>query len=223
MVRYWILRRESPPTKFETASWFWPRKGKIKQVKFAILNQAARSVRKPSIRKIMASAMSKRYCTLQGVGERESGYKPDNPLLSTTHDTKKTGTVSSGKTRRSLFPRSDKSSNETCPKAGIIYTQNVQGLSGKVHFEGLVHLLRYIRYNKTLGLKYYSDLNDAPVTDLLRQASIKTKNHLMLFSDSSWKDCLDTGRSTGAYIIFYQGGPIDHGTHVPGPVAQSSA
>ena len=43
------------------------------------------------------------------------------------------------------------------------------------------------------------------------------------FSDSSWKDCPDTGRSTGAYIIFYQGGPIDHGTHVPGPVAQSSA
>ena len=25
------------------------------------------------------------------------------------------------------------------------------------------------------------------------------------------------------YIIFYQGGPIDHGTHVPGLVAQSSA
>ena len=24
---------------------------------------------------------------------------------------------------------------------------------GKVHFEGLIHLLRYIRYNKTLGLK----------------------------------------------------------------------
>ena len=23
--------------------------------------------------------------------------------------------------------------------------------------------------------------------------------------------------------MFYQGGPIDHGTHVPGPVAQSSA
>ena len=31
----------------------------------------------------------------------------------------------------------------------------------KVHFEGLVHLLRYIRYNKTLCLKYYADLNDA--------------------------------------------------------------
>ena len=37
---------------------------------------------------------------------------------------------------------------------------------GKVHFEGLIHLLRYIRYNKTLGLKYYADMNDAPVTDI---------------------------------------------------------
>ena len=45
----------------------------------------------------------------------------------------------------------------------------------------------------------------------------------MSFSGSSWKDYLDTGRSTGAYIIFYQGVPIDHVTHVPGPVAQSSA
>ena len=94
---------------------------------------------------------------------------------------------------------------------------------GKVHFEGLVHLLRYIRNNKTLGLKYYADLNDAPVTDLLRQANIKTDNNLMEFSDSSWQYCQDTGRSTVAYIIYYQGGPIDHGTHVPGPVAQSSA
>ena len=72
-------------------------------------------------------------------------------------------------------------------------------------------------------MKYYADLNDAPVTDLLRQSNIKTKNHLMDFSDSSWQDCPDTGRGTGEYNIFYQGGPIDHGTHVPGPVSQSSA
>ena len=45
----------------------------------------------------------------------------------------------------------------------------------------------------------------------------------MDFSYSSWKDCPYTGRSTGAYIIFYQGGPTDHGTHVLGTVAQSSA
>ena len=74
-----------------------------------------------------------------------------------------------------------------------------------------------------MGLKYYAGLNDSPVTDILRQANIKTKNHLMDFSDSSWRDFPDTGRSTGEYIIFYQCGPIDHGTHVPVPVAQSSA
>ena len=69
---------------------------------------------------------------------------------------------------------------------------------GKVHFEVLVHLLRFIRENKTLGLKYYADMNDALVSELLRQVNIKTDNQLMDFSDSSWKDCPDTGRSTEA-------------------------
>ena len=59
---------------------------------------------------------------------------------------------------------------------------------GKVNFEVFINFLKYIRDNKTLGLKYYADLNDALVTDLLRQANIKTKNRLMDFSDSSWQD-----------------------------------
>ena len=41
-------------------------------------------------------------------------------------------------------------------------------------------------------------MNDAPLSDLLRQASIKTENHLMAFCDSSWQDFPDTGRSTGS-------------------------
>ena len=57
---------------------------------------------------------------------------------------------------------------------------------GKVHFEGLIHLLTYIRDDKNLVLKEYADLNDATVTDLLRQANINTNNQLMAFSDSSW-------------------------------------
>ena len=93
----------------------------------------------------------------------------------------------------------------------------------KVHFEVLMHLLTYIRDNKTLVLKYYADLNDAPVTDILRKASIKIKNHLLDFSYSSWQEVPDTVISTESYMIFYQGGPIDHGTYVPGPVAQFSA
>ena len=70
---------------------------------------------------------------------------------------------------------------------------NISANHGKVHFEVLIHLLRYTMDNKTLGLKYYANLNDAPVTDILRKSNIKTKNHLMGFSDSSWQDCLDTG------------------------------
>ena len=70
-----------------------------------------------------------------------------------------------------------------------------------------------------MGLKYSADIKDATLSDLLRQASIKTDNQLMVFSDSSWQDCPDTGINTGEYIIFYQYEPIDHGIHVPGPVA----
>ena len=42
----------------------------------------------------------------------------------------------------------------------------------------------------------------------------------MGFYDSTWQYCPYIGRSTGAYIIFYQGGPIDHGTNITVPVAQ---
>ena len=74
-----------------------------------------------------------------------------------------------------------------------------------------------------MGLKYYDEMNDAPVSYLLRQASIKNENQWTYFSDSSWKYCPDYGRSTWEYIIFYQVSPIDNGTHVPGPVAKSIA
>ena len=45
----------------------------------------------------------------------------------------------------------------------------------------------------------------------------------MVFSYSSWKDCTYTGRLTGYYMIFYQGGTTDYGTDVPVPVYQSSS
>ena len=67
----------------------------------------------------------------------------------------------------------------------------------EVHFEGLVHLLRYIRYNKTLGLKYYTDKKDASLSDLLIQDVINTESQFMAISNYSWKDFSDIGRSTG--------------------------
>ena len=83
--------------------------------------------------------------------------------------------------------------------------------------------MRYISDNKTLGLKYYSNNKYAPLSDLLKQDNIKTENQLIDFSGYSWKYCTYTGRSTVEYIILYQGGTIDHGTRVPGPVSKSSA
>ena len=56
----------------------------------------------------------------------------------------------------------------------------------KVNFEGLVYLLRYIRDNKNFLLKDHAKIEDSPISDLLRQASIKS-DQLMVFYDSGWK------------------------------------
>ena len=61
-------------------------------------------------------------------------------------------------------------------------------------------------------------MKDAPLSKLLRKDNIKTENELMVLSNSSWQDYPDTGRSTGVYNIFYQGGPIEHVINVTGPV-----
>ena len=47
---------------------------------------------------------------------------------------------------------------------------------GKVHFEVFIHILRHIRDNKTLLLKYYANINGEPVSDLFKQDSIKNDN-----------------------------------------------
>ena len=46
--------------------------------------------------------------------------------------------------------------------------------SGKVHFEVLLDLLKCIMVNKNLGLKYYSKIEDSPISDLFRPDSIET-------------------------------------------------
>ena len=77
--------------------------------------------------------------------------------------------------------------------------------------------------HKNLGFKYDTKIEDVPLSDFLRQASIKYENQLMVFYDFIWQDCLDEGRSIGSYIVCFQGGTIDHFIHVPGPVSQYSA
>ena len=62
----------------------------------------------------------------------------------------------------------------------------VSSNTGKIHFEVLVHLLRYIIYNKNLGLIYYAKIEDAPLYYLLGQDRINYENQLMVFSESIW-------------------------------------
>ena len=82
--------------------------------------------------------------------------------------------------------------------------------TGRVHFEGLENLLRYIRDSKNLGLIYYAKIEYAPIYDLLIQNIINNENQLMVFYNSICKDFPDTARIPGAYIVFYPGGKIDH-------------
>ena len=51
---------------------------------------------------------------------------------------------------------------------------NFSSNTGKVHFEELVNLLRYIREKKNLSLNYYAGIKDTPLSDLLKQDNIQT-------------------------------------------------
>ena len=72
--------------------------------------------------------------------------------------------------------------------------ENFSSSPRKVHSEGLVHLLIYITDNKHSSLIYYSKIEGAPISDLLRKSNIKLENQLMMFSDSRWQECIYTGR-----------------------------
>ena len=52
--------------------------------------------------------------------------------------------------------------------------------TGRLHFDGLVHLLRHIKDNKNLGCIHDSNIDNAPIYDLLRQSRINYDNQLMM-------------------------------------------
>ena len=44
---------------------------------------------------------------------------------------------------------------------------------GEKHFKAMSHTLRYLCDNVYVGLKYYHDVSNAPMADLLRNADIE--------------------------------------------------
>ena len=94
---------------------------------------------------------------------------------------------------------------------------------GRVHFNVLIHLLKYLRDNVYLGIKFYGNFMESPMLQALQSQHISQSHPFFGFSDSSWNDDADTGRSTGCFIITYMGGVVDHSSNMPDPVALFSA
>ena len=98
-------------------------------------------------------------------------------------------------------------------------------LPGRKHFKALKHLLMYLRcHHQNFGLRYYSNEQDSPIYKRVQEyTSADLTCPLKLFTDSSWQDCPDDGRSTGCYLLYFKGGIVNAASFVPTPVALSSA
>ena len=98
-------------------------------------------------------------------------------------------------------------------------------LPGRVHFKVLKHLLMHLACNRLrCGVTFYSDVGRSPIYQLIKEnTDASPKAPIIMFTDSSWQDCPDTGRSTGCYQIYQQGGIVEAASFVPNPVAMSSA
>ena len=94
---------------------------------------------------------------------------------------------------------------------------------GTTHFGTLLHLIGFLKDNSNKGLKFYNDVTKPELYKVLQENNIEIKQDMnVVFTDSSWNDCVDTGRSTGGYVAMSQAGPVDYGSHLPVPVVMSS-
>jgi Reverse transcriptase (RNA-dependent DNA polymerase) len=72
---------------------------------------------------------------------------------------------------------------------------------GDADFRALIWLIGYLRRRPFYALKFYPDGTSNPIYDICRHHRIPYSD-LVIFSDASWQDCPDTGRSTVGYMIF---------------------
>jgi hypothetical protein len=70
---------------------------------------------------------------------------------------------------------------------------------GRVHFNALLHSLRYLRDNSLLGIRFYSNPARSPLMSMISGLNPQQIHPLFGFSDSSWNDDVDTGRSRDVF------------------------
>ena len=93
---------------------------------------------------------------------------------------------------------------------------------GLQDYKALLWLLGYLRLHSDYAIKYYSDINESPISDICKKHNVN-QYKILMFSDASWQDCPDTGRSTTGFKAFYRGGIVEWNSSVPTPVAMSSS
>jgi hypothetical protein len=96
---------------------------------------------------------------------------------------------------------------------------------GRHHFNLLLHLLRHLQCHRLRGgIKFYSDITKAPLYQHLTTTGNRkfVDYPIVVFSDVSFQDCPDSGRSTGGFLIFMQGGVVDTTSTMPQLVARST-
>ena len=88
-------------------------------------------------------------------------------------------------------------------------------------------MLHLISYMKNISSKYqifYFNLKESSIYKVLAGDKITTdEDTVVTFTDSSWNNCIDTGRSADGNCSIMQGGSVDHSSHLPISVAMSSA
>ena len=112
MVRYWILKKNLD--NLETASWFKPRRGKIKHMKRNKHVLYMRSAHTPSIWTNLKEQSFRKLSEAVKTVEVESGNQPKNPLLH-MNSFKDTRVSTYGSTPHLLRKNSKKHPNETFP------------------------------------------------------------------------------------------------------------
>lgn len=93
---------------------------------------------------------------------------------------------------------------------------------GRQHFRALLHLLHHLRCFPVKAMKFYRDVSNAPLTQMLKEAGHGDVDpSFVFFTDSSFMDCDDL-RSTGSHLGFIQGGIVDLASGVPIPISMST-